>query len=147
MLDVSLRYDATRSMDIVVGGPARLDKASMHLETPDGEVMEFKRFDHVLVRICVVQSRYRFNEYKFVLLGKSGGTSSSAIAPSKAAMIEARYKQGKIQAQLKYDDSLEKAFGQSKAKKSIYEMFQRFSELSLVVDDDAANNEIISSVR
>ena len=137
MLDETLRYDVVKSMEPIIGGPVQISDEAIILKTPNGENFELRRFDHVLIRIRVVQSRYLFNQYSFFLLGKSVVAAATQMTPLPNSIFESgRCKQGKIIAQLKPEDSLERAYGQSKAKKSMYEMFQRFTELSLIVGSD-----------
>lgn len=138
MLDDSIRYDPTLSMQPVVGGRANITKEQIELKAPSGKNVFLKRFDHVLLRIRVAQSRYKFNQYEFILLG-TWTEKPGRDKPVSKAIIEAEVKQQKIQSQmldsLDSNAALKEMYGQSQRKHNLYAMFNKFTEMSLMVED------------
>jgi hypothetical protein len=140
MLDPSLRFDASKAHEVVVGGPATVREDRLELRSGSTTFI-LTRFDHVLIRIRVLQSRYKLNEYDFVLLGRWEGTAGTpeVHGPGKHEMGSTTGAKMAVQAQilqsLDATRDMAAAYGQTRPRNSMYDMFHRFSELSLLVDD------------
>ena len=137
MLDERMRTDAAAAEELVEGGPVTIDSTSVTLSSTDGRQFVFRRFDHVLVRLGVVQSRYRFNEIALVLLGPWPAAKFSGAA--RVDIARDTTKPGRIEAQVLDSISAEQqllaSYGQTRGKHSLYELVQRFTDLALIAGD------------
>ncbi len=68
-LDPSLRDATEKATHLVTGGPCVVHDDRIELSTSSGRSVVFRRFDHLLVRIGIMQSRYRLNQYSLSIVG------------------------------------------------------------------------------